>query len=64
MLESNGAETEEVPYKDTAAMQWCENAAALTGTNWIYLKIQQKAFESLQPKRLDNLLALRGSKLF
>jgi type III restriction enzyme len=36
-------------HKDAAATQWCENATALTSTKWMYLKVQQKAFEVLQP---------------
>jgi type III restriction enzyme len=65
LLESKGAETGEVPHKDAAAMQWCENATLLTGTKWTYLKVQQKAFETLQPTRLEHLEALRpAAKLF
>ena len=64
LLESKGAETGEVPHKDAAAEQWCENATTLTGTKWTYLKVQQKAFETLQPTRLEHLEALRPAKLF
>lgn len=64
LLESKGAETGEVPYKDAAATQWCENATALTGTKWAYLKVSQKAFEMLQPTRLEHLAALRTPTLF
>jgi len=65
LLESKGAETGEVPHKDAAAEQWCENATRLTGTKWTYLKVQQKAFETLQPSRLEHLEALRpAAKLF
>ena len=65
LLESKGAETGEVPHKDAAAEQWCENATGLTGTKWRYLKVQQKAFETLQPTRFEHLEALRlPPKLF
>jgi type III restriction enzyme len=60
ILETKGAETGDVPYKDAAAMQWCENATALTGKKWMYLKVQQKAFETLQPTRFEHLSALRA----
>jgi type III restriction enzyme len=64
ILETKGAETGDVPYKDAAATQWCENATNLTGKKWIYLKVQQKAFETLQPTRFGHLTALQASALF
>ena len=60
LLETKGAETGDVSYKDAAATQWCENATALTGAKWKYLKVQQKAFETLQPSRFEHLCALRA----
>jgi type III restriction enzyme len=59
LLETKGAETADVTYKDIAAQRWCENATTLTGSAWKYLKIPQKAFEMLQPTRLDHLPALQ-----
>lgn len=64
LLETKGAETDDVAHKDTAAAQWCENATLLTKTPWQYLKIPQKAFEVLQPSRLADLKALQPAKLF
>ncbi len=64
LLESKGAETGEVLHKDAAATQWCENATVLTGTKWAYLKVQQKAFEVLQPARFEHLAALAPQTLF
>lgn len=61
ILETKGAETEEVRYKDQAARLWCENATALTGTPWRYLKVKQKAFKELQPDSLADLEALGSS---
>jgi type III restriction enzyme len=58
LLETKGAEMDDVSYKDAAATQWCENATALTKTQWQYLKVPQKAFELLQPNRLADLMAL------
>ncbi|HVO61927.1 MAG TPA: DEAD/DEAH box helicase family protein [Terriglobales bacterium] len=58
LLESKGAETEDVAYKDAAATRWCENATTLTGTRWRYLKVPQKAFELLQPNGLHELQAV------
>jgi len=64
LLETKGAETDDVPHKDAAATQWCENATQLTKTQWQYLKIPQKAFELLQPRRLADLKALSPVTLF
>jgi type III restriction enzyme len=64
LLETKGAETEEVAHKDAAAKQWCENATQLTKTQWQYLKVPQKGFEVLQPSRLADLKALQPAKLF
>jgi type III restriction enzyme len=63
LLETKGAETGEVVYKDTAAAQWCANATQLTGTKWEYLKVPQKDFETLQPSRLEHLMALKPATL-
>ena len=56
LIETKGAETAEVVHKDLAARNWCTNATELAGTPWRYLKIPQKAFEALQPSKLDQLL--------
>ncbi|PYV83610.1 MAG: hypothetical protein DMG93_07915 [Acidobacteria bacterium] len=58
LIETKGAETAEVFHKDLAARNWCENATALTKTQWRYIKVPQKAFEMLQPSRLEQLQAL------
>jgi len=64
LLETKGAETGEVAYKDAAAVQWCANATQLAGKKWEYLKIPQKGFETLQPSRLQHLIALKPTSLF
>ncbi len=58
LIETKGAETVEVVHKDRAATLWCENATALTGTPWRYLKVPQKEFQKLQPGDFSDLLAL------
>lgn len=57
LLETKGQETADVP-PDAAAESWCENATALTGTQWRYAKVPQKDFEVLRPSRLADLAAL------
>lgn len=64
LLETKGAETEDVIHKDAAATQWCENATALTNMRWQYLKVPQKQFQILQPATLADLKALSPAKLF
>jgi type III restriction enzyme len=63
LLETKGAETGVVAHKDAAAAQWCANATQLIGKKWEYLKIPQKDFETLQPSRLEHLIALKPSTL-
>lgn len=63
LLESKGAETDDVAHKDAAATQWCENATQLSGRKWQYLKVPQKPFELLQPQGLHELKALAPAKL-
>ncbi len=44
--------------KDRAARLWCENATALTGTPWAYLKVRQEEYNGLQPTLFADLIAL------
>ncbi len=58
LLESKGQESPEVAFKDRAAIQWCENATALTATRWRYRKVPQSDFQALRPASLADLEAL------
>ena len=49
LIETKGREDIDVAHKDHAAKIWCENASLLTGTRWEYVKVPQRAFESLEP---------------
>ena len=62
LLETKGAETVEVAYKDRAARLWCDNATQLTGTQWDYLKVRQKAFNEMQPGDFEDLLAMQWAE--
>ena len=64
LIETKGREDVDVSHKDRAARLWCENAALLTGTEWHYIKIPQKEFESLRPDEFDDLIALEPVGLF
>jgi hypothetical protein len=64
LIETKGMESAEVSQKDAAASNWCENASSLTEANRRYVKVPQKSFEILQPKRLADLAALHPLKLF
>jgi type VI protein secretion system component VasF len=50
-------ESPEVPFKDRAATEWCENATSLTGVAWRYRKVPQGAFDALRPTALADLAA-------
>ncbi|MBX5443934.1 MAG: hypothetical protein IRZ30_02050, partial [Sphaerobacter sp.] len=55
LIETKGVETPEVTFKDQAARLWCENATALTGTRWRYMKVRQEEFERLRPSGFAEL---------
>ncbi|MBI4929441.1 MAG: DEAD/DEAH box helicase family protein [Bacteroidetes bacterium] len=58
IAETKGREDVEVALKDNSALLWCKNATELTGTNWNYIKVLQKEFESLNPSEFEDLNVL------
>lgn len=64
IVETKGLEDVNVVNKDRAAHLWCENASALTGKSWAYLKVRQAEFTSLQPSTFTDLLVLKPPELF
>jgi type III restriction enzyme len=58
VLETKGQNTAEVAHKDHAARIWCENASALTRKRWVYVKVMQHEFKTLEPTHLNDLVAL------
>lgn len=63
LVETKGAETVEVAYKDRAARLWCENATLLTGVQWEYVKVPQTEFNKLQPSEFADLLVFAAPSL-
>jgi len=59
IIETKGAETVEVAYKDRAARLWCDNATDLTDMRWEYVKVQQKAFYEMQPAVFADITLMR-----
>jgi type III restriction enzyme len=55
LIETKGREDLDVAHKDRAARIWCENATALTGTPWRYVKVQQGEFAKLQPGDFETM---------
>jgi hypothetical protein len=45
--------------KDEAAQRWCEAAASLTGRRQ-YLRVNEKDFHNLGPRRFKDLFGLFG----
>jgi type III restriction enzyme len=56
LIETKGLEDINVASKDRAALLWCENATARTGTPWDYVKVRQTEFNSLQPMQFADVL--------
>lgn len=57
IIETKGREDIEVKLKDNAAINWCITATELTGTQYKYIKVLQKDFESLHPEDFSELIA-------
>jgi len=58
IVETKGQEDVNVANKDRAATMWCENASALTGESWAYLKVQQSEYKKLQADSFEDLKIL------
>ncbi len=59
VVETKGAETEDVEFKDRRAIEWCEDAAKLTRKKWKYVKVKQIIFDENQNiKTFDKLVEL------
>jgi type III restriction enzyme len=58
IVETKGQEDVNVANKDRAAAIWCENASALTGENWSYLKVKQGEYTKLQADTFEDLTIL------
>lgn len=57
LLETKGREDLDVQYKNTRAEKWCEDATAMSDTEWQFLMIPQKQFEKLAPQNLTDLVS-------
>lgn len=55
IVETKGQEDVNVANKDRAAAIWCENASALTGDSWAYLKVKQSEYAKLQADTFADL---------
>lgn len=58
IIETKGAETVEVQFKDNAARIWCDNATQLTGVHWDYIKVPQKDFDKMDAKDFNDITLL------
>lgn len=63
IVKTKGLEDTNVANKDRAAQLWCENATALTGKPWAYLKVLQTAYKQLQPSEFEDLSVLAQRNL-
>jgi type III restriction enzyme len=60
LVETKGMEDIEVASKDRAAVYWAENATALTGTPWGYVKVRQHDFSQMQPSTFEDCAVMGG----
>ncbi len=59
IIETKGAETVEVQFKDNAARIWCDNATQLTGVRWDYIKVAQNDFDKMGAKDFGDITLLK-----
>jgi type III restriction enzyme len=55
IVETKGQEDVNVANKDRAAAIWCDNASALIGESWSYLKVKQSEYVKLQADTFADL---------
>ena len=58
IVETKGQEDLEVERKDQSARRWCEDATALTGSEWAYLKVPEALFRSYPVRTFAQLVQL------
>ncbi len=56
VVETKGLEDLEVPQKDARMDRWCEDASALTGQTWRYLKVPEGMFRAYPVRRFGDLV--------
>ena len=55
LVETKGLEDIEVARKDARATKWCQDATALTGISWHYIKVQESVFRSTTATTFEQL---------
>jgi type III restriction enzyme len=55
VLETKGLEDVEVSLKDRRARKWCQDASALTGVRWAYLKVPEGLFGTYTGETMEGL---------
>lgn len=63
LIETKGREDIDVRHKDRAATVWCENASALTGASWQYVKVPQREFDKLEASEFGDLTVFAPAPL-
>ena len=63
LIETKGMEDANVALKDRAASVWCDNAAALTGAAWRFVKVPQIDFARLGGQRLADAAHAFGRRI-
>jgi type III restriction enzyme len=55
LVETKGLEDIEVARKDARATKWCQDATALTGLSWHYIKVPENVFRSTTATTFEQL---------
>jgi len=57
IIETKGREDIDVKYKDKRMKKWCEDAAALSGGKWSFVRVDQGDFEKYRLKSVKELIS-------
>ena len=55
LVETKGLEDIEVARKDARATKWCQDATALSGVSWHYIKVPENVFRSTTATTFEQL---------
>jgi len=57
IIETKGREDIDVEHKDKRLKKWCEDATALSGNKWSFIKVGQEVFEKYRFKSVKELIS-------
>ena len=60
IVETKGKEDVDVKHKDKRIRLWCEDATNIMGSDWLYIRVNQRDFEKYRFKSINELISTIG----